>query len=215
MADKTPPVKTRVESVLEEPSAMAVARVYADAFLAAQPVGKAEESLSEFASFIEDVLQANPQFASLLNSGMVGRDEKIALIGKVLEGRATPLFVDFLKVLAKHERLDLLPLISRLSQRRHEERSGFQRVQVTSSQPLTAAQLQAVEQGLASSLPFKPIVEAKVDPALIGGLKIRVGDTVYDSSLQARMQQLRVRMRERGLHEIQSGRSRFSHSEGN
>ena len=213
MADNTPPVKTRVESVLEEPSALAVARVYADAFLGALPAGQASEALSEFASFIEDVLHANPEFAALLTSGMVGRDEKIALLGKVLEGRASPLFVDFLKVLAKHERLELLPLISRLSQRRHEERSGFQRVQVTSSQPLSAEQLQAVEQGLASSLPFKPIVEAKVDPALMGGLKIRVGDTVYDSSLQARMQQLRARMRERGLHEIQSGRDRFSSAE--
>ncbi|MCA9036130.1 MAG: F0F1 ATP synthase subunit delta, partial [Planctomycetaceae bacterium] len=48
-----------------------------------------------------------------------------------------------------------------------------------------------------------------------GGLIIQVGDTVYDSSLRSRLQQLRGRLVEKALNEIQSGRDRFSHTEGN
>ena len=64
------------------------------------------------------------------------------------------------------------------------------------------------------SVPVGPAVIGRVvDPDILGGLRIRVGDTVYDGSLRARLTQLRHRVRERSLHEIQSGRNRFSHSE--
>ena len=70
-----------------------------------------------------------------------------------------------------------------------------------------------VEARLKELFPFQPVLEPAVDPSLLGGLRIRVGDTVYDGSLRARLKQLRHRVRERSLHEIQSGRDRFSHSE--
>ena len=54
----------------------------------------------------------------------------------------------------------------------------------------------------------------QVDESLIGGLVIQVGDTVYDSSLRTRIKTLAGRLTERTLNEIQSGRDRFSHPEG-
>jgi F-type H+-transporting ATPase subunit delta len=59
---------------------------------------------------------------------------------------------------------------------------------------------------------FEPILETRLDTSLLGGVIIRIGDTVYDSSLRTRMKQLHERLRERSLHEIQVGRDRFSHS---
>ena len=54
----------------------------------------------------------------------------------------------------------------------------------------------------------------EVNPAILGGMVIRVGDTVYDSSLKARLRQLRGRLKQQATHEIQSGRDRFRHPEG-
>ena len=54
-----------------------------------------------------------------------------------------------------------------------------------------------------------------VGPEILGGLIVRIGDTVYDSSLRTRLRQMSGRLRERCLHEIQRGRDRFSHSAGN
>ncbi len=120
--------------------------------------------------------------------------------------------MNFLRVLARHDRLDLLPLILRESRLKHELASGKRRVQVRSARELTEEMKQRIRKQLAETLNFDPILETRVDPSLLGGVVIRIGDTVYDSTLRSRMKQLRERMRQRSLHEIQSGRDRFSHS---
>jgi F-type H+-transporting ATPase subunit delta len=214
MADKTQ-LKTRIESVMEDPHTGAVARVYADAFLNAIPADQTGEALEEFRSFVEDVLDKQADFSRLLLSGTVSRDVKLALIDRVLTGRASDLFTNFLRVLARHDRLDLLPLILAQSEMEYEKRSGRGRVQVVSAQPLSDSVLEKIRERLAAQLSFQPVLEPAVDPDILGGLRIRVGDTVYDGSLRARLKQLTARVRERSLHEIQSGRNRFSSSEGN
>jgi F-type H+-transporting ATPase subunit delta len=212
MADKTQ-IKTRIESVMEDPHTGAVARIYADAFLNAIPAGQHDEAIEEFRSFVEDVLDKQPDFSRLLLSGTISRDVKLALIDRVLAGRASDLFANFLRVLARHDRVDLLPLILAQSGIEYEKRTGRKRVQVVSAQKLSEGALEKIRERLAGLLPFQPVLEPAVDPDILGGLRIRVGDTVYDGSLRARLKQLKARVRERSLHEIQSGRNRFSHPE--
>lgn len=198
---------------MQDPGAGAVASVYADAFLNSIPDERVTEALDEFRSFVSDVVAQNRDFARLLSSGMVSRDQKLALVDRVVAGRASELFANFLRVLARHDRLDLLSLILAQAEIEKERRSGEKRVQVISAQPLSDAALEKIRERMAQVLSIKPILEAAVDPSLLGGLRIRVGDTVYDGSLRAQLSQLRHRVRERSLHEIQSGRNRFSHSE--
>ena len=207
-------LQTRVKSVLEDPSAHAIARVYANAFLDAAASVNVDESLEELASFLDDVLAAHPRFESLLLSGMVNRDQRVAIIDRVVAPHGSEFLTSFLRVLARHDRLELLPLILRESQSLHEARCGRKRVEVASAVPLSDEKLAAIAKQLSQAFSFEPIIETKTDPALLGGLVIRVDDTVYDSSLRNRMKQLRTRLRERSLHEIQSGRDRFSHPEG-
>ncbi|MGH7198996.1 MAG: ATP synthase F1 subunit delta [Planctomycetaceae bacterium] len=207
-------IQTRIKSVLEDPSAQAVARVYAEAFLtAAESIG-AENALEEFQSFLDDVLDRNPEFKSILLSGIVGRDEKVGIIDRAIAPHGSEFFVNFLRVLARHDRLGLLPLVLQQSRTRYEEHLGRRRVQVISAGPLSDDMRERIRRQLAESLPFEPILETHTDPSILGGIVIQVGDTVYDSSLRARMKQFRARLRQRSLHEIQSGRDRFSHHAG-
>lgn len=208
------PVRVRPPSVMEDPRARAIAHVYAEAFLNAAQSADVAAVLEEFASFLDDVLARNPEFASALCSGIIGREERLALIDRVVAPFGSELFTNFLRVLARHDRLDLLPLILDESRLGHERRTGRKRVQVTSALELSAGTRQALQERLAARFRFEPILQVSIDPGLLGGLVIRVGDTVYDSSLRTRMKQLRARLRERSLHEIQSGRDRFSHPEG-
>lgn len=206
-------VETRVRSVMEDPSVQMVARVYAQSFLgAARPEG-VEGLLEEFRSFQTDVLDRNPEYRQLVLGGSLNRDDKLALIDRTLVGRASELFVSFLKVVAKHDRLDILPQILQEVELAWEKESNKKRVQVKSAVALNDEARGQIAGRLQESMGFIPILETSVDPTLLGGLVIRVGDTVYDSSLRSRLKQLRERFRTRKVHEIQSGRDRFSHHE--
>ena len=207
-------VRTRVSSVMEDPSARAIARVYATALVAAAASAGVGDVLDELASFLDDVLEAQPEFHSILVGMAVGRDQKVAMIERVVGPVGTPVLTSFLTTLARHERLDLLPLVLEEARLIEDTRGGRKSVQVTSSQPLDPETLESIRASLDSALPFTPILDTQVDSSLIGGLVIQIENTVYDSSLRTRIKQLRDRMRERSLHEIQSGRDRFSHPAG-
>jgi len=206
-------IPTRPPSVMEDPSAVAVARVYADAFLNAAG-DNAPAALEEFTSFVDDVLEQHPDFSTILTTGFLGRDDKIDLINRVVGPYGSELFTNMLRVLARHQRLDLLPLILRQSWIEHEHREGKRRVHVRTAVELSEETLSTIRNRLSERFPFDPVLIPAVDPSLLGGIVVQVGDTVFDSSLRNRMKQLRKQLRQRSLHEIQSGRDRFSHPEG-
>ena len=205
--------QTRPTHVLEDPSAKAVARVYASAYLDAAAAGNVADPLEELTSFLEDVLDRNPEFAAIMVSPATSRDGKLQLIDRVVQPVASEFFTNFLKVLVHKDRLDLLPVIRSLCSSELERRSGKQRILVRSATPLSEEQLQKIKDRLQAALSIEPILTPEVDEELVGGLVVQVGDTIYDGSLRTRLQNLKLKLRERYLHEIQSGRDRFGHSE--
>ncbi|RMG37764.1 MAG: ATP synthase F1 subunit delta [Planctomycetota bacterium] len=210
------PRQARIPSVMEDPSVQAIAKVYARAFLgAAADLGAEDEPLAELADFVRGVLEAFPEFAQLLFSPLVSRDDKLRMIDHVVAPRATELVTSFLRTLARHDRLDLLPVIVPVAQRLLDEKRGRRKVGLITARPLSDDARGRIAEAVQQRFGFTPVLETSTDPSLIAGIVLRIGDTVYDGSLRARLQQLRLRLRERGLHEVQSGRDRFGHPEGN
>ncbi|MEZ6055873.1 MAG: ATP synthase F1 subunit delta [Planctomycetaceae bacterium] len=207
--------KSRASHVLADPSARGVARVYAKAYLDAAQAVNAEDAVGELTSFYDAVMQGSDEFAHLLTSEVTSRDDKLGIIERVVKPRASAFLTNFLVVLARHDRLALLPLILELAWGMFEEKAGQKRVGITSAIPLTDVQLQSIQARLKGMLPFEPILVPKTDESLLGGVVLQVGDTLFDGSLRTRLKDLRSRLRERYLHEIQSGRDRFSSPEGN
>ena len=203
----------KIESVMADPSSQAVAQVYATAYLNAAGT-HGDGAVEELESFVNDILSKNAAFANLLLGGLINSDERAGLIDRTVKPFASEFFVNFLKVLVHPERLSLLRQICVVVVREHEKRSGKQRVQVQSSRALDNAALDRIRVRLRETFQFEPILEPSVDPKLIGGLVIRIENSVYDGSLRSRLGQLAKRMHQRSLHEIQSGRDRFSHPEG-
>ena len=208
-------LRTRIPSVMEDPGARSVAKVYAEAYLETAGTAGIPAALEELGSFVSDVLKANPEFDHMLRTQELGVDAKLQLIERVVVPRSTAMFGNFIRVVAHHDRLELMPLIHDLAVREAERRLGQRRVKITSASELSSDTLEAIRNSVATALQVQPILETQVDPTLLGGMTIRVGDTVYDGSLKTQVKQLRARLRERCLNEIQRGRDRFSHQDRN
>jgi F-type H+-transporting ATPase subunit delta len=190
-----------------------VGGLYARSLLgASEAAGQTEAVLAELDSFVEDVLDKLPSFEAVLSTALVSTEEKTALLDKSLRGKASPLFLNFLKVTASHGRLDSMRAIRRAAHEEYNRMRGRISVTVRTATPLDAASEQQITQRLREMLQGEPTLVREVDPALIGGLVVRVGDTVFDGSVARRLEQLRLQMIDRSVHEIQSGRDRFSHS---
>lgn len=210
----TEPLKTRPDHVLEDPGAKAVSGMYARSYLSAAGDAGIDGAAEELISFTDEFLAGNPDFRGVLVSDALGRDDKLALVDRALAPACSEFFANFLKVLIRHGRESLIEQIRAEVAVVQEELNGQQRVQIRSAKPLSDASRQKTVEQLKSKLGFEPILIESVDESLIGGLVIQVGDTVYDSSLRTRIKTLAGRLTERTLNEIQSGRDRFSHPEG-
>jgi F-type H+-transporting ATPase subunit delta len=148
-------------------------------------------------------------------SGVVGRITRGETLRKVFDERAHALLVNFLLVLNDHERLPLLPAILFEARQLQDERANRLPVHVHSATPLSDDQLKRIGDQIKQSMKLDPILENNVDPELLGGVLIRIGDFVFDGSIRTRLEQIRDQILSRGSYEIQSGRDRFSTAVGN
>jgi F-type H+-transporting ATPase subunit delta len=193
-----------------------VAGVYARALIdAAEECGQTEAVMDELDSFITDVLGANPKFEAVLDSALIQPDEKNALFDKALGAQASPLFLNFLKVVSRRGRLDILRPIHAAAHEIYDQMRGIVRVQVASAAELQEPTRHELAESVRRMIGGKPVLETEVWPELVGGMMMRVGDTVYDGSISTRLERIRQEMIERSVHEIQSRRDRFSSPEGN
>ncbi len=104
----------------------------------------------------------------------------------------TPLFLNFLKVVARHGRLDCLRQIRTSANRQYSELLGRVEVTVKTATPLSGPLRGQIEQRLVAAL-GKPVdLQCTVDPELLGGLQVRVGDTVFDGSLDNRLDKMQA-----------------------
>jgi len=193
-----------------------VAKVYAEAlYRAAESRGQTKEVLDEFDTLVTGVFKADPKIEGFLTSMIVARDRKADLIKNVFEGRASETLVNFLSVLNDHERLDLLRPILTAYRELYDQKAGRIHVKVRSAQPLPDDQRQRLAHELKQAFQKEPILDAGVDPDLLGGLVVQVGDWLYDASVRSSLESLRNQIIERSSYEIQSGRNRFSTAIGN
>ena len=185
-------------------------RNYAEALLAASGA-RAEAVVGELEEFRADVLDAHPDYAALIASPTVAGAEKDRVLTASLDGRADETVLRFLRVLNRHGRLAILPSVIAQARATLDRRLNRKAVTVRSAVALDEAQQAALRDRLAALVQATPVITLEVDPSLIGGLVVQVGDAVYDASVRNRLERLRGRLTERKTHEIQSRRDHFSH----
>jgi F-type H+-transporting ATPase subunit delta len=193
-----------------------IADVYAKALLgAAESEGQTAAILEQLDSVVDDVLDRHPQLERILVSTVVSHEEKSGILDRVLGGLASPLVLNFLKVVSRHSRMDCLRAIGARARVLRRQMLGQVAVQVTTATPLDEAAAERLRRAIGPLVGGEPVFQRHVDPALIGGVVVRVGDTIYDASVARQLEAMRQKMIDRSAHEIQSRRNRFRYPAGN
>jgi len=204
----------RLHDTVFDVDAERIARVYAQAGLAAAGgAAQQDELMSELDSLRTDVLDRQPRVEELFKSRLISEEHKLALLDKVFGGRASETLLKLLKVMAKHGRLGMVRDMVAAARKIWERQSGRLPVQLETAYPLAPDLEQEVLRVLRHVLQADPIVSARVNPDLIAGFVIRVGDRLYDASTRTRLQRMRQAMVARAVEAIQRGPERFMTSE--
>lgn len=134
--------------------------------------------------------------ARMISSPVIPRTEQGAAIGALMaQAGAHELTQNFVGVAAANRRLFVLPDIIDDFLRILAGRRGEMTAEVTSAQPLSERQADDLVTALQSALGGKITLNPIVDAEVLGGLVVRIGSQMVDSSLQTKLQQLRLAMR--------------------
>jgi F-type H+-transporting ATPase subunit delta len=127
----------------------------------------------------------------VLENPLISRDERKDFITRLLKGRVSSLMLHLLYLLVEKGRAKFLPLIAETYHQLADEVRGILRTQVSSFLPLTNQERRALVQKLTSMTGKKIVLEERVDPALLGGMRLQMGDEVIDGTVAGRLKELR------------------------
>lgn len=169
-----------------------VSKVYGDAlFEDAMDKGKASEWLPE-AEALKGIFQENLDLAAFLNHPQIEKEEKIQVLKNIFSGRTTEDFLGFFIIVVEKGRQDFIVPILDYFIDRVKEYKKIGVVSVTSAAELSEEQKKKIENRILETTAFVSLeTEYRVDPDLIGGLVIRIGDRVVDSSIRTQLLELK------------------------
>lgn len=166
-----------------------IARPYADAAF-----GYAQETqgldLWSRALAVLGAVARDPNAQGLLQNPEIDNAVKLGFLKDVAQGALEPHVENFVALLLENDRLDLLPEIAALFEDKKQALEGKIEVLVRSAVKLGDAQLKAVKNALKRRFGREVVMESQIDPALIGGMWIKAGDTVIDGTVRGQLEQL-------------------------
>jgi F-type H+-transporting ATPase subunit delta len=158
--------------------------------------------LDEVASDLRELramLQASADLLRLIRSPILSRRDQAKAIAMVAQRAGlSPLVRDFLAVVARNRRLFAIPAMIEAFLANLAARRGEVSAQVTAAQPLSEAQLGALNEQLRRSIGSRVSVDVSVDPRLIGGMIVKVGSRMVDGSIRSKLQRLQLAMKSVG-----------------
>jgi F-type H+-transporting ATPase subunit delta len=148
---------------------------------------------------LRTMVQESGDFVRLIRSPILSRDQQAKAIGVIAQrAELSALVRDFLAVVARNRRLFAIPAMIEAFLAKLAARRGEVNAQVTAAQPLTEAQLAALNEQLRRSIGSRISVDVRIDPGLIGGLVVKVGSRMVDGSIRSKLQRLQLAMKSTG-----------------
>ncbi len=199
------------DKVLFDTGQQYLGTVYAKALLgAAEKVGNADLVVDELNSFVDDVLAKVSGLSSTLTSPRVASEAKTAMLDKALGGKVSTEMLNFLKVVARHGRFDCLGAIRQAAQHQLNDLRGRVEVFLYAAQLPSHESIELISNRLKALLGKDIDLQVHVDQELIGGVKLRIGDTVYDASVANRLVRLKSELLSKTGQQLRDNLDRFA-----
>lgn len=172
-----------------------VARRYAEAFvLSAEKSQRLEQGLADLKGIAETYRQSKP-LRRFLGSPEIAPEEKEQLTRKLWADTAQEETMALVRLLLIRDRVEELPFLAEEAMAVAEERQGILRGDVTTAHPISSVETERLGAAVGKVLGKKVLLERKVDPGILGGVRIRVGSTLLDHSVRTLLGEVREQLK--------------------
>jgi len=176
-------------------SQLLVAQRYAKALLQIAEKQNNVQGLQKEMNSIIGLVKSQPDLERLCLHPLIPPSRKASVFDEILQvAKASQTIRRFFTVVAKAARLNIIYDLSTAFNDLVDKHMGIVSAVVACAQPLTENQLRSLKESFASRTGKTMRFVTRQDPNLLGGLKVQVGSTIYDASLQGRLRMLRARL---------------------
>lgn len=190
----------------------ALANVYARSLyeLAAQAGGqdKITEVLGELEQVCE-LLRENRAFGEFMSSPVIDRNRRAETLRTIFQNRITDLTLRFLNVLNRKGRLGHLEAITAGFDHMVQEAFGRIEVDVFTPAPLDNGQMEMLHNRIKQALGREPVLHGYTEPAMIGGIKLRIEDQLIDGSVASQLRRMKRDLLTDGAAKLREKINRF------
>jgi F-type H+-transporting ATPase subunit delta len=177
----------------------AVSKVYAEALMEMAEASGELQSMADEVEELGQLLKREPGLMGLLSSRTLSHEQRREMLQRLFQDQLSDVLYRFVQVVNDKNRLASLPAIVKAFGQQMAERNGIVEADIWVPKLLEQDQLDAMSERIASAFGAKQVVIHQYkDQSLIGGLKIRVGDTLIDGSVATQLRRMRRRMIESG-----------------
>lgn len=172
---------------------IAIVKRYTEGFLdfADETIGR-KIALEELQS-IQGILRDNPDFAHFLDGRQITYEEKCATVESIFQKWFSVEIRDFIKLLLKKNRFDRFGMIAEYAQRKYSHVELLDAVLET-RYPISKETAETVKRELEKRLKKRLDIHVSLDPQLLGGLRVAIGNIVIDGSVRRRIDDLKFKL---------------------
>ena len=171
-----------------------ISRNYADALLTLATKDNSRDAYGAYINGLADVVENDATFKRFLEAPQVSEQQKNEVLGKALHGKAPTLFVRFLQKMVSNRRQMMLADIAQEYNDLRDAEEGRVHARVTVAREMSDADKASLADALGKALGKTVVPHVAVNAAILGGVVVRVGDTVMDGSVRRRLGALRTQM---------------------
>jgi F-type H+-transporting ATPase subunit delta len=171
-----------------------IARNYAETLLALARKAEDLEGWGRLIAEVSAAIEGDVRLRRFLEAPQIAAEQKIEILSKAFADRLPRLMVRFLQALVRNRRQNLIPEIAIEYQNLVDEASGRLHAQVTLAREPQAEDRESLARQLSKTFGRTVVPHVVVNPAILGGVVVRVGDRVMDGSVRKRLATLRAKL---------------------